>query len=678
VQQNAVTHIVKRSGKLVLFDERKIISAVWKAMQASDEGTKEDAENVKDAVVKLLNDEFPVSTPTVEDVQDRVERALMDSEFSKAAKGFILYRHERSQLREEKAQLTGGRVDDLDLAINGLRVLEQRYLMRDEHGRITETPSELFWRVANKIGSAESRYGDEPKAAARIFYRMMTNMEFLPSSPVLMNAGTPRQLASCFVLPVEDDVAGIFRTLTDAAVIQKNGGGTGFSFTRLRPRNDFVSGIGNVTGGPVTFMRIYESALRAIKQGGRRRGANMAVLRVDHPDILDFISMKLDGTSLSNFNCSVAVTDSFMESVEKDEEYPIINPRTGAEVSRLSARMVFDSMLASAWRVGDPGVLFIDRINRDNTCPHLGVIEATSPCGEQPMLPYEGCVEGSINLAVCVKRRRGAAAEFDWERFKRLVHDGIAFLDNAVDVNNYVLPQAEDMCRGTRKIGLGIMGFADLLFELGIAYDSDEAVALGSKIASTMREEADRTTIERAERRGTFNHYKGSVHEKSGKKRRNSTTLGIAPTGTISLIADVSSGIEPNYALSYKRQVVDGRELTVVNPFFENAVKDLDEDLVRRIVQRGCIDQSDDVPAEIRKVFVTSQQISPDAHIAMQAAFQEHIDGAISKTVNFPQAATIKDLGDGLMLAWKSGCKGITVYRDKSLDVQVLTMGSGN
>jgi ribonucleoside-diphosphate reductase alpha chain len=676
---NRITHIVKRSGKLVLFDEKKIISAVWKAMQACEEGTKEDAEAVKDLVVRKLNGDFPDGQPTVEDVQDRVEQALMELQFVKVAKGYILYRHERTQLREEKAQLMGGKIDELDLAINGLRVLEQRYLMRDEKGNIVETPSELFWRVANKIASAEHKYGEDQRAAARTFYKLMTNMEFLPSSPVLMNAGTPRQLSSCCVLPIDDDVESIFKTLANAAIMQKNGSGTGFSFSRLRPKGDIIGGNGSTTGGPLAFMRIYEMAMRAVRQGGKRQGANMAILRVDHPDILDFINLKLDGQTLSNFNISVAVTDAFMEAVENDGEYELVNPRTQAVVGKLNARVVFDSILASSWRVGDPGILFIDRINEANPVRSTGMIEATSPCGEQPMLPYECCIEGSINLAVCVKKRRGATApsyDFDWDRFRRIAHDAVWFLDNAIDVNNYILPEVERMTKGTRRIGLGVMGFADLLFELMIPYDSPGAVELGERIARTLAEEADRASHELALKRGTYSFYRGSAHEKTGRKRRNAVLLGIAPTGTISLIADVSGGLEPNFALAYKRTLADGRDLTVVNPFFEGAAHDLSDDLFRRIVQRGIIDAADEVPDELRRVFVTSQQISPEAHIRMQAAFQKAIDGAISKTINFPSNASIREIGEGLLLAWKMGCKGLTVYRDGSLSVQVLTMGS--
>jgi ribonucleoside-diphosphate reductase alpha chain len=675
MEHNRITHIVKRSGQLVLFDERKIFQAVWRAMQANEEGTKADAEMVMQAVVWKLNQNFQEKQPTVEDVQDCVEQALIECQFTKVAKGYILYRHERSQLREQKAQLTGGKIDELDITINGLRVLEQRYLHRDENGQIAETPTELFWRVANKIGQAEHKYGDDPKTAARTFYKLMTNMEFLPSSPTLMNAGTPRQLSSCFVLPIDDNIESIFKTLTDAALVQKNGGGTGFSFSRLRPKADYVGGISNVTGGPLAFMRIYEVAMRAIKQGGRRQGANMGVLRVDHPDVLDFINVKLDGHTLSNFNISVGLTDAFMRALEEDDDYELINPRTQQPSGKLTARVVFDSILASSWRVGDPGILFLDRINEQNPCKHIAPIEATGPCGEQPLMPYESCNEGSVNVALCVKKRRGVAYEFDWDRLKRVTRDAVWFLDNAIDVNNYFLAEVERMAKGTRKIGLGIMGFADLLFQLMLPYDSDEAVELAERIAKTMAEEADRASHELALKRGTFTFYKGSSFEKQGRKRRNSTLMGIAPTGTISLIADVSGGLEPNYALAYKRQVTDGRDLIVINPYFEAVAEHIGEETMRRIVQRGVIDPSDDVSPEIRRVFATSQQISPEAHIRMQAAFQRHIDGAISKTINFPSNASISDIGDGLLLAWKSGCKGLTVYRDNSLSVQVLTLG---
>jgi ribonucleoside-diphosphate reductase alpha chain len=482
--------------------------------------------------------------------------------------------------------------------------------------------------------------------------------------------------------------------------MQKRGAGTGFSFSRLRPKNDTVDGMAGVTTGPVSFMRIYEHSLRTIKQAGKRSGANMAILRVDHPDILDFINVKLDGQSLSNFNLSVAITDEFMRAVEEDGEIDLINPRTKEPVARITARVIFDSIVSCSWRVGDPGVLFIDRINQDNVTRNLGVIEATSPCAEQPLLPFQSCNEGSINLVAIIKTRMGHAPqadgeaqgatedaetgrmerrEVDFEKLRKLVREAVRFLDDSIEVNNYPLPQVEKLAKQTRKIGLGVMGFADLLYELEIPYESEEAVLLGERIASTMMEEARKASVQLGEDRGIFKAFKGSDLEKQGSRQRNSSLVGIAPTGTISMVANVSPGIEPNFALAYSRTVTDGRDLLIINPSFERLMlrHEVPEEVVRKIASRGMVALTDPIPERLRRVLITSQQVAPEWHIRMQAAFQSHIDGAISKTINFPRNASIKQIGDGLMLAWKSGCKGITVYRDGSLPSQVITIGGG-
>ncbi len=679
--ENTITHIIKRSGRRVLFDEHKIFDAVYTAMQEAEEGTKEEATKVMDEVVQTLNDEFKESPPNVEDVQDHVERALMNLQHSTVAKAYILYRHERSKLREQKAQLTGGKIDDLDLHLNSLRVLEQRYLLRDHEGKIIETPTELFWRVANSIASAEQNFGGEPKQAARTFFRMMRDLEFMPASAVLMNAGTTRQLSSCIVLPIEDDIHAIYITLANAILMQKKGAGTGFSFSRLRPKQDTVEGITGVTTGPLAFMRIYEMSLRTVKQNGRRYGANMAVLRVDHPDILDFINMKLDGQTLTNFNISVGVTDAFMQAIDEDTEYDLLNPRTGEEAGKINARLVFDTIVSSAWRSGDPGILFLDTINRSNHCKHLGPMESTSPCAEQPLLPNESAVEGSINLSVMTKKRRSdGKMEIDWEHLKKTVRDGVWFLDNTIEMNNYYLPEIEKMAKGTRHISLGIMGFADLLFYLEVPYNSEKAEEISEQVAKVMMEEANIASIELGHARGTFGFYKGSDFEKQNKRRRNNILMGIAPTGTLSLIADCSGGIEPNFALVYRRTLADGTELTTVNKAFEEIMEqhEIPEEIIKRIISRGVIAAEDNIPEELTKVFITSQQIPPEWHIKIQAAFQKYIDGGISKTINFPNSASIKELGDGMHSAWQAGCKGITVYRDGSLSTQVLTLGGTN
>lgn len=673
-----LTHVIKRSGKRVLFNENKITQVVLNAMEAIGEGTEKDAEKVKDLVVRKLERDFTDHVPTVEDVQDRVESALMELKYSKAAKAYILYRSERAKLREQKAALMGGRVDEVHLSLNALRLLEQRYLLRDEQGELTETPSELFWRVANAVALAEIKHKQDPKDAARTFYRLLSTLEFIPASPILMNAGTKRQLHSCFAVPLPDTIDGMFRALHQAALIQKTGGGTGFAFSRIRPRQDMAEGMPGVAAGPLAYMRVFEAGMKAIKQSGRRQGANMAVLRVDHPDILDFINLKLTRT-MENFNISVAITDSFMDALERGEEYDLINPRTGKAQGKLSARVVFDSILAVAWRVGDPGLLFIDRINMANPCKHLGVIETTSACGEQPLLPYESCPEGSINLVTALRETEDGH-ELDLKKLRRIVARAVQFLDDVIDVNTYPVAETEQMARGTRKIGLGIMGFADLCYALRVPYGSEEAVALADRIMETVADEAKQASEELAAERGAFPKWRGSEHEKRGRKLRNSTILCIAPTGTTSLLADVSSGIEPNYALAYSRTVTGGGELLFVNPFFEDVMRrrGVPKDAIQRIAKRGIILPGDPVPEDLRAVFTTAQQIPPEWHIRIQAAFQKHVDGAISKTINFPSTASVREIEAGMLLAWQLGCKGITIYRDRSLETQVLNIGGGS
>ena len=664
--KNRITHIVKRSGKRVLFNEGKIVQAVWKAMQAEGEGTLSDAERVMELVIRKLNEDFPDKVPSVEDVQDRVEQALIELKYSATAKGYILYRNERAKLREQKAALIGGQVDDLKLSFNAVKLLEKRYL-RKEDGEIAETPSQLFWRVAKTVAMAELQHGGEPKNAARTYYRLLSTLEFLPSSPTLMNAGLKeKQLNSCFVVPIEDDLRSIFHSLEQAAVIQQSGGGTGFSFSRIRPRNDTSGGMPSAAAGPIAFMRVFEAGMHAVKQGGIRQGANMAVLRVDHPDILDFINLKLTG-KMQNFNLSVGITDAFMRALERNEEYDLVNPRTNEVTNQLSARVVFDSILAVSWRCGDPGLLFLDRINEANVVPHLGEIEATNPCAEQPLLPYESCCEGSINLTECVKDN-----SVDFEKLKRITRTAVRFLDNVVDVNPYPIPEAEKVSRRTRRIGLGVMGFADLLFLLEIPYASQDAVELANTLSKTIREAAEEASTELARERGPFSACRRSTLD---KERRNSGLLGIAPTGSISIIANVSSGIEPNYALAYSRTLAGGETMPILNEAFKEVMQrhNISEDVVQEIAKRGQV--QDELPDSLRDVLVTAQQVPPEWHIRIQAAWQRHVDGAISKTINYPAQASVKQVEEGMLLAYRLGCKGITVYRDSSLDVQALTAG---
>ena len=670
-----VSKITKRDGRIVGFDETKIAGAILKALKAVERGDGDLARELSEDVVRLLNERFEDKIPSVENVQDIVEEVLIRNGYADVAKAYILYRQKRTEIREYKKFF--GVVDDLKLGVNAIKVLKNRYLMKDYEGKVTETPSQMFRRVAKAVAKADLLYDkkSDVERTEETFYQVMANREFLPNSPTLMNAGTRLgQLSACFVLPVEDSIDGIFTTLKHMAMIHQSGGGTGFSFSKLRPAGDIVGSTKGVASGPVSFMTIYDAATNVIKQGGRRRGANMAILDVTHPDVLKFIEAKSREGILTNFNISVAVTDQFMEAVEKDAEVALINPRSGKVEAKLRARHVFDLIVSNAWRTGDPGIVFIDEINRYNPTPQLGEIRSTNPCGEQPLLPFESCNLGSINLAKMIKNN-----ELDWEKLRKVTRTAVHFLDNVIDVNRYPVPEIGEVTRANRKIGLGVMGFADMLIRLGVPYDSEEALAMGEKVMKFVSDEATKKSVEIGEKRGAFPNFEGSIWEKKGYKTiRNSTVTTVAPTGTISIIAGCSGGIEPIFAVAFVRNVMEGTRLLEIQSTFEELAKErgfYSGDLMLEIAKTGSIQNIGEIPRDVRRIFVTALDIEPEWHVRMQAGFQKYVDNAVSKTVNLPPDATVEDVRRVYLMAYKLKCKGITVYRYGSKREQVLYVG---
>ncbi len=564
----------------------------------------------------------------------------------------------------------------MNLTENALKALKARYLLKDERGKVIETPEGMFRRVARTIAAAETQYGGNAAEWEEKFYELMTSLRFLPNSPTLMNAGKEiGQLAACFVLPVDDSMHSIFDTLKNAALILQSGGGTGFSFTHLRPKSDVVHSTGGIASGPVSFMKIYNIATDVIKQGGARRGANMGILRIDHPDILDFIRIKRAEGELTNFNISVSVTDAFMDVLKNEGEYELVNPRSETIVRKIKAHDVFKEIVESAWETGDPGLIFIDRINRDNPTPNIGRIESTNPCGEQPLLPYEACILGSLNLEKYVKERcrmQDARCKMknseliNWDLLSRDIKTAVRFLDNSIDVNKYPLPAIEAMHKGNRKIGLGVMGWADMLILMGLSYNHTNAFELGEMIMKFMRDEARNASVELARKRGVFPNFKGSVYDAPDMPCvRNATTTTIAPTGTLSMVADCSSGIEPLFALAYKKLVLD-TELFEINRYFFDIARErgfYSEALKEQVINRGSLHGIKETPNDVRRLFKTAHEIPFEDHIEMQACFQKFTDNAVSKTINMPHKARREDVERAFMLAYDKGCKGITVFR---------------
>jgi len=667
----SITKIRKRDGRIVDFDSNRIKDAIHKAFIAVELENGERAQNITREVVKRLEEKFKEKIPMVENVQDIVIEVLKKSGYEKVANEYQDYRKKKEQIRELKEKLG---IVEPKLTVNALEVLRRRYLLKNEEEKIMETPAQMFMRIVKNIASVDKQYGKGPNKSEKTFYEIMAKLEFIPNSPTLFNAGTELgQLSACFVLPVEDSLDSIFTQVKNMALIEQTGGGVGFNFSRLRPNGDIVRSTKGVASGPVSFMRVFDTATEVIKAGGKRRGAMMGVLRVDHPDIVEFITSKQQLGVLSNFNISVAITDDFMKTLEKDEEYWLINPRNKAKVRKLKAKEVWNLIIKSAWMSGDPGVVFIDEINRHNPTPEIGRIESTNPCGEQPLLPYESCNLGSINLLRMVED-----GKIDWEKLKETVRNAVHFLDNVIDANKYPLKETEEITRANRKIGLGIMGFADMLIKLGIRYDSEEALQLAEKLMKFIEEESRKKSVEIGEERGSFPNFQKSIWKDRYNAMRNATVTTIAPTGSISILAGCSSGIEPIFAISFMRNVLGGTRLFETNPLFEIIAKErgfYSAQLLEEIAKTGSVQKIDGVPEDVKRLFVTALDIRPEWHVRMQATFQKYTDNAVSKTVNMPTEATIEDVRKVYELAWKLKCKGVTVFRYGSKPEQVLYIG---
>jgi len=691
IKAKKISHIQKRDGRIVPFDSTKIYGAILKAFLAVREKDGPVVGRISQKVILSTEKLFLSKIPYVEDIQDIIITTLKDEGFGDVAEAYEQYRKKRQEIREAKYFLLYHDVKTI-ITENALKVLESRYLRKDVNNKIIETPQQLFRRIASNIAAAEKIYepgilDEDLMKTEESFYRLIASLEFLPNSPTLMNAGTSmQQLSACFVLPIDDSIESIFEAAKVTAIIHKSGGGTGYNFGRLRPKGDFVRQTGGVSSGPISFMRVFDMVAEVVKQGGKRRGAMMGIMNIDHPDILEFITAKTEEGILQNFNISVAITEEFMDAVKKKGKYKLINPKNNQPVNELNASEVFNKIANLAWETGDPGVVYIERMNdaRGNPTPKLGRIESTNPCGEQPLLPNEPCNLGSINVNKFVinnKRKK----EFDWEKLEKTVNEAVHFLDNVIDMNKYPLPDIENMARGNRRIGLGIMGWADALVSLEIPYNSKQALLLADKLMDFIEKESHKTSVSIAKKRGTFPNFKDSLYNhKGGERLRNCAVTTIAPTGTIGIIAGCSQGIEPKFALAYVRKSRisknenDWVELIEIDKQFEEIARRegfFSEDLMKKVAEHGSVVGIKEVPLKWQKVFVTAHDLEFPDHIKMQAVFQKHVDNAVSKTINLPNKSTVEDVKKAYMLSWDTGCKGITIYRDGSKSVQVLNIG---
>ncbi len=671
-----IKKVQKRNNEIVSFHASKIENAIKKALNATNHKKELAAELTSEVIKDIHSIIQEKEIPSVEQIQDSVERTLIKHNLADVAKAFILYRQKHTEQREIKHFFDVQ--DDLKLTITAIKVLKDRYLAKNEKGKIIETPSQLFQRVAKKVAEADKQYEEfDEHQTEEQFFSVMKNLDFLPNSPTLMNAGlnSPQQLSACFVLPINDSLDSIFETVKNMALIHKSGGGTGFSFSMIRPKGDIVRTTKGIASGPLSFMRVFDTTTDVIKQGGRRRGANMGVLRINHPDIQQFIELKKNDGDFQNFNLSVSVTDSFMKAVRQDKKIDLINPRTNKKTSSISAKNLFYIICHQAWKTGDPGLIFIDEINRHNPTPKQGNIETTNPCGEVPLLPYESCNLGSINLSKMLLKDQN---DVDWEKLRETIRIGVHFLDNIIDVNEYPIATIEEKTKNNRKIGLGVMGFADLLIKLSISYQSKEAVDLAKKLMRFITTEARNKSMELAMIKGSFPNFKESILQDSFENMRNATVTTIAPTGSISTIAGCSSGIEPLFGIAYIRNIMEGTKFFEINDYFEQKlrIKNLYSiDLIKKIAKTGSIKEIEELPQDLKDLFVTTLDIDPAVHVKMQAAFQEYTDNAVSKTVNLSADATINDIKEIYILAHQLKCKGITVYRYGTKKNQVFTMG---